>query len=146
MKLFTIGFTQKTAEVFFNLLVDSGVKKILDVRLNNGSQLAGFAKERDLKYFAKEIGNIDYVHNINLAPTAELLKEFKNKNITWDEYVEIYNNLLVERKIIDEIDINSLDMNCLLCSEHEADYCHRRLLAEYLKKHNASIEIVHLVE
>lgn len=146
MKIFTIGFTQKSAEVFFNLLVNAGVKKILDVRLNNGSQLAGFAKGRDLKYFAKKIGDIEYEHNIDLAPTSEILKGYKDKKITWGEYVENYQKILDNRKVLKKIDVNNLDMNCLLCSEHEADFCHRRLLAEYLKKHYSDLEIVHLVK
>lgn len=146
IKLFTIGFTEKSAETFFSLLKKGGVKKILDVRLNNVSQLAGFAKGRDLKYFAKEIANIDYEHNIDLAPPEQLLSDYRNKIVTWDEYQKVYIQTLDDRNIIKKIEFNNIDGSCLLCSEHKPDKCHRRLLAEYLHKANTEIEIIHLIE
>jgi len=145
IKLFTIGFTEKSAETFFNLLIKAGVKKILDIRLNNISQLAGFSKGRDLKFFAKKIANIDYEHKIDLAPTKQLLSDYRNKKVTWKKYQEIYFKTLEEREILKKLDFNNLDRSCLLCSEHKPDMCHRRLLAEYLKKANNEIEIIHLV-
>ena len=146
IKLFTIGFTEKSAETFFGLLKKGGVKKILDTRLNNVSQLAAFAKGKDLKYFAKEIANIEYEHRIDLAPTKELLSDYRNKKVTWEEYEKIYIKTLDDRNIIKKIDFNKLDGSCLLCSEHKPDMCHRRLLAEYLRKANKEIEIMHLIK
>jgi len=146
IKLFTIGFTQKTAETFFNLLKKAGVKKVIDTRLNNVSQLAGFAKGKDLEFFTKTIVGADYEHNINLAPTKELLNKYKDKKITWDQYEKEYIDILEKRNIVQEIDFGKLDGSCLLCSEHKPDMCHRRLLAEYLKKTNKEIEIIHLIK
>lgn len=146
IKLYTIGFTGKPAEKFFNLLRNSGVKKIIDTRINNVSQLAGFAKGSDLKFFAKEIANITYEHNIDLAPTKELLARYRDKKISWQEYELEYLNLLDIRKVAQKIDIERLHENCLLCSEHTPEKCHRRLLAEYLKLIKNEIEIIHLIK
>ena len=145
IKLFTIGFTEKSAEEFFNLLTSAGVKKILDARLNNVSQLSGFAKGRDLKFFAKKIANAGYEHNKNLAPTKELLKKYRDNKISWEGYEVEYIDILNKRDILGEINIEELDGSCLLCSEHKPDMCHRRLLAEYLQSANSEIEIIHLV-
>jgi len=146
IKLYTIGFTGKPAEKFFNLLTSSGVKKIVDTRINNVSQLAGFAKGSDLKFFAKEIGDISYEHNIDFAPTKELLTRYRNKKMTWEEYEIEYLNLLDMRKIASKTDIEKLHENCLLCSEHTPEKCHRRLLAEYLKHVKSDVEIIHLIK
>ena len=146
IKLYTIGFTGKPAEKFFNLLTSSGVKKIVDTRINNVSQLAGFAKGADLKFFAKEIGNISYEHNIDFAPTKELLTRYRNKKMTWQEYEIEYLNLLDMRKVASKTDIEKLHENCLLCSEHTPEKCHRRLLAEYLKHVKNDVEIIHLIK
>lgn len=146
IKLFTIGFTEKTAETFFTLLKKAGVKKIIDTRLNNVSQLAGFAKGKDLEFFANSIVAAGYEHNINLAPTKELLKNYRDKKITWAQYEKEYIGILEKRNIIQKIDFQKLDGSCLLCSEHKPDMCHRRLLAEYLRKANNEIEIIHLIK
>jgi|SRR5688572_11895410 len=146
IKLYTIGFTGKSAEKFFNLLRDSGVKKIDDTRINNVSQLSGFAKGPDLKFFAREIGNISYEHNIDFAPTKDLLSRYRDKKITWQEYEVEYLNLLDLRKIAQKTDIETLHENCLLCSEHTPEKCHRRLLAEYLKQIKTNVEIIHLIK
>ncbi len=146
IKLYTIGFTGKPAEKFFNLLRNSDVKKIVDTRINNVSQLSGFAKGSDLKFFAKEIGNISYEHNIDFAPTKELLSRYRDKSINWQEYEMEYLNLLDMRKIAQKINIEKLHKNCLLCSEHTPEKCHRRLLAEYLKHVKNEIEIIHLIK
>lgn len=146
IKLFTIGFTEKTAEMFFTLLKNAGVKKIIDTRLNNVSQLAGFAKGKDLAFFAKEIAAIGYEHTINLAPSKELLSRYRDKKMTWDQYETEYISLLDQRNIIGEIDFEKLNNSCLLCSEHLPERCHRRLLAEYLQKENKEISIIHLIE
>ena len=146
IKLFTIGFTEKSAESFFNVLTINNVKKIVDTRINNVSQLSGYAKGNDLKFFAKSIGNIEYEHNINLDPTKELLSRYRDKKISWAEYEIEYLNLLDSRKISQKMDIEKLHENCLLCSEHTPEKCHRRLLAEYLKQTNTNIDIVHLIK
>ena len=145
IKLYTIGFTGKTAEVFFSLLRNNSVKKIVDTRLNNVSQLAGFAKGADLKFFAGEIGHMDYEHNVDLAPTKELLSRYREKKMSWQDYEKEYLDILEIRKIAQKTDIDSLHESCLLCSEHSPENCHRRLLAEYLKQKRPDIEIIHLI-
>lgn len=149
MKLFTIGFTKKSAENFFTLLKKNQVKKVVDIRLNNSSQLAGFSKGEDLKFFLNELYNIDYLHDIDLAPDKEILDDYKNKKINWQQYELLFNRLLVERNIIEKINSvfnGNFDGVCLLCSEATADQCHRRLVAEYIQKNYAdlNIDIVHL--
>lgn len=146
IKLYTIGFTGKSAEKFFDLLKNSDVKKIVDTRINNASQLAGFAKASDLKFFAKEISDISYEHRIDFAPTKELLSRYRDKHLTWKEYEIEYLNLLDIRKVAQKTNIEKLHENCLLCSEHTPEKCHRRLLAEYLKHVKTDIEIIHLIK
>lgn len=146
IKLYTIGFTGKPAEKFFNLLRDNGVKRLVDTRINNVSQLAGFAKGSDLKFFAKEIGQMDYEHNTDFAPTKELLTKYRDKKMTWEEYETEYLNLLDMRKVARKTDVDSLHDNCLLCSEHTPEKCHRRLLAEYLKQVKGDVQIIHLIK
>lgn len=146
IKLFTIGFTGKPAEKFFSLLQNAQVKKIVDTRINNTSQLSGFAKGADLKFFAKTIDNIAYEHNIDFAPTKELLTKYRSKKITWDEYAIEYLDLLDVRSIAQKINIEKLHENCLLCSEHTPEKCHRRLLAEYLQQVRNDVEIIHLIK
>ncbi|MBE9465902.1 DUF488 family protein [Dyadobacter subterraneus] len=143
--LYTIGFTKKPAETFFTLLKDSGVKRLIDTRINNVSQLSGFAKGTDLKYFAGEIGNMSYEHNIDFAPTKEILSLYRTKKLTWPEYETEYLNLLDTRKIAQKINIEKLHETCLLCSEHKPEKCHRRLLAEYLQQVRNNIRITHLI-
>ncbi|NLD46207.1 MAG: DUF488 domain-containing protein [Clostridiaceae bacterium] len=144
IQLFTIGFTQKTASEFFTLLKNNGVKKIIDIRINNKSQLAGFAKGSDLEYFAQEILRIPYVHRIDFAPTTDLLKRYRDKKISWKQYEVEYLQLLVERDVINQIDEVLLDGAVLMCSEHLPDKCHRRLLAEYFLNRFQDISIKHL--
>ena len=146
IKLFTIGFAGKSAESFFNLLRNAGVNKIVDTRINNVSQLAGFAKGNDLKFFAKEIGDMSYEHNVDFAPTKELLSKYRDKKISWQEYEIEYLNLLDMRHVAQRTEIEKLHENCLLCSEHTPEKCHRRLLAEYLKQVKNDVEIIHLIE
>lgn len=144
MKLFTIGFTKKSANRFFDLLRDSGVKRVLDVRINNGSQLAGFAKKDDLAFFLKEICGMDYVHLPDLAPTKELLKDYRAGTVDWEAYEKRFTKLMRERRIEETTPKDVLNKGCLLCSEDEPHHCHRRLVAEYLNKHWGDIEIAHL--
>lgn len=144
MKLFTIGFTKKSACRFFDLLRESGVKRILDVRINNGSQLAGFAKKDDLAYFLKEICGIDYVYLPSLAPTKELLREYRAGSVDWETYEKRFAELMRERRIEETTSKDVLSDGCLLCSEDQPHHCHRRLVAEYLNEHWGDIEIAHL--
>lgn len=144
MKLFTIGFTKKSAQQFFGLLVDNGVKTVFDVRLNNNSQLAGFTKGTDLPYFLDKIGGISYRHFVQAAPTKDLLQRWQKNEIKWPIYEKEYLDMLNKRKIIEKIDKTELDHGCLLCSEPTVENCHRRLLAEYLKEKIPDLEIIHL--
>jgi len=144
MKLFTIGFTKKPAREFFDLLCGSGVKRVVDVRLNNVSQLSGFAKRDDLAYFLKKICGQDYIHVPDLAPTGELLNAYRKKETDWAGYETKFLDLMKERRIEDTISKDVMAGGCLLCSEHEPDHCHRRLVAEYLKQHWGDLEIIHL--
>src|SRR5690554_4231938 len=129
MKIFTIGFAKKNAEKFFGLLLDNKVKKVVDIRLNNKSQLAGFTKEDDLRFFLKKIGDIGYEHCTALVPTKELFDGFRDKRISWDQFTEEYKNVLQKRNAMEQLDLEGLDHACLLCSEDLPEYCHRRLAA-----------------
>lgn len=143
--LYTIGFTRKSAERFFGLLKDNDVKMLVDVRISNSGQLAGFAKGKDLEFFTKEICHIPYRHIIDFSPTKDLLDKWHKQELTWSEYDEIYVRMLKERKILQKYGIKQFDGTCFLCSEENAECCHRRLLAEYLKKHSAEeVQILHL--
>ena len=144
IKRYTIGFKKKSAQEFFELLKAYNVKRLIDIRLNNTSQLAGFTKSRDLMYFLKEICKADYAHKPELAPTKELLDNYKKNKLTWQDYEGIFNGILSDRKINEKIKIEELDNACLLCSEQEPDQCHRRLVAEYLNKNFKDISIKHL--
>jgi len=144
MKIFTIGFTKTTAEAFFKRLQKASVKKVIDVRLNNVSQLAGFAKKDDLRYFLKSIGGIEYVHLPELAPTKEIFDNVKKKKGQWTDFEKQFNELMKSRRIEETIPRDSVDGACLLCSEAKPHNCHRRLIAEYLKDKWGDIEIIHL--
>lgn len=144
MKLYTIGFTKKKAETFFDLLCSSGVRRIVDVRLNNVSQLAGFAKRDDLAYFAKAICGMDYVHLPELAPTQPILDGYKKERGDWGTYEEQFLELMRQRRIEETLSREDLADGCLLCSEDKPHNCHRRLVAEYLEQHWGDVEIVHL--
>jgi uncharacterized protein (DUF488 family) len=144
MKVFTIGFTKTSAESFFTRLQRAGVKKVLDVRLNNISQLAGFAKRDDLRYFLKAIGDIDYAHEPKLAPTQTMLGAYKKDGGDWTDYEMRFLALMAERRIEETVPRSALDSACLLCSEHRPEQCHRRLVVEYLQKKWGDIEVDHL--
>lgn len=146
LTLYTIGFTKKNAAEFFNLLRDNHVKQLVDVRISNSSQLAGFAKGKDLEFFVKEICHIPYKHITDFAPTKDLLDKWHKKEVTWREYEDIYTSMLKERDILRKYGLKAFEGACFLCSEETPENCHRRLLAEYLKKHSAEeVKIVHLV-
>jgi uncharacterized protein (DUF488 family) len=144
MKIFTIGFTKKSAESFFSKLQRAGVKRLVDVRLNNVSQLAGFAKQNDLRYFTKAICNIDYVHLPDLAPTKDILNTYKKNRGDWKVYEHNFLELMKIRRIEDKVPRELLDGGCLLCSEDEPHHCHRRLVAEYIKEKWGEVEIEHI--
>lgn len=144
INLYTIGFTKKNAETFFSLLKHNNVKRVIDVRLNNVSQLAGFTKQDDLKFFLKELCNVDYHHFEQLAPTEDILKRYKKNEIFWDQYVIEFNSLINQRKIETLVSLDLLKDSCLLCSEPTAEKCHRRLVAEYYAKIYPQISIIHL--
>lgn len=144
--LYTIGFTKKTAEEFFTLLKNAGVKRIIDIRLNNVSQLAGFAKGDDLKYFAEEILHAGYNHIPDMAPTRELLKSYQTRETSWSGYVQVFSKLLQTRRVGERYSVDDFDMCCFLCSEDTPEQCHRRLVVEYLRDINPDkeVKIIHL--
>lgn len=145
MKIYSIGFTEKSAEKFFTLLNENRIDTLIDVRLNNISQLAGFSKKNDLSYFLKELCNIDYVHLPDLAPTKEILNPYKKGDITWESYEDKFLNLMSKRNI-EKIDRTLMSDSCLLCSEHKPHHCHRRLVIEYLNDHwDTNFEVKHLI-
>ncbi|EPP1217589.1 DUF488 family protein [Morganella morganii] len=145
MKIYSIGFTEKTAEKFFTLIKSQPIKTLVDVRLNNVSQLAGFAKKKDLEFFLRELCGVDYAHVPDLAPTKEMLDPYKKGNISWEVYEDNFMNLMAKRNI-ERIDKNLISDGCLLCSEHKPHHCHRRLVIEYLNKHwNTDFEVKHLI-
>ena len=144
MRIFTIGFTKKSAETFFTRLTGAGVSRLVDVRLNNVSQLAGFSKKDDLRYFTKSICNIDYIHLPELAPTAEILDPYKKaKNGDWQLYERQFLDLMRARHI-ETTSREVLDGGCLLCSEEKPHHCHRRLVAEYLREQWGDVQIEHI--
>lgn len=142
--VFTIGFTKKTAEQFFTRLKQPGLLRLIDVRLNNVSQLAGFAKRDDLRFFLQHICGIDYIHAPALAPTKDLLNEYKKNGGDWASYERKFLNLMTERRIEKNMLITVIDGGCLLCSEATPEHCHRRLVAEYLRDQWHGLEIKHL--
>lgn len=145
MEIYTIGFAGKSAAEFFGHLKNAGIRRLIDIRLNNTSQLAGFTKADNLPYFLKELCNIDYVHEPLLAPTKEIFDAYKKDGIEWPEFERRYRELLVERQVEVVLDRSLFASRVvLLCSESTADQCHRRLAAEYLREKWGDIQIIHL--
>jgi uncharacterized protein (DUF488 family) len=145
VEIYTIGFTQTTAEHFFGRLRSAGVKRLLDVRLNNSSQLAGFAKARDLPYFLRELVGAEYEHDVRLAPTQELLDGYKTGSCDWADYQQAFLRLMATRRIERALSPAQFDTpTALLCSEATADRCHRRLVCEYLGEHWPGVQAIHL--
>ena len=144
IRVFTIGFASKTAEQFFSRLKQPGLIRLIDVRLHNISQLSGFTKKNDLKYFARSICDLDYVHLLELAPTQELLDAYRKKGDDWEGYEKTFRSLVATRRIEDTIDKKLIRGGCLLCSEASPERCHRRLVAEYLRDKWGNVQIVHL--
>ena len=144
MKIFTIGFTQKSAEQFFNHLKQPGLTRVIDIRLNNVSQLAGFTKMKDLQFFLREINNLDYVHLPELAPTKEILDGYKKNGGNWKSYEKLFLSLMAARRVENLVQTDLIDGGCLVCSEVTPEHCHRRLVAEYFRNKWGDVEIVHL--
>lgn len=145
MEIYTIGFTQTTAERFFGRLADAGIERILDIRLNNTSQLAGFAKAQDLPYLARELVSASYEHEPLLAPTQDILDAYKKRKGDWQAYESAFTSLMARRRIDQVLPRDSFQQRtALLCSEATAERCHRRLVAEFLAERWPDVEIVHL--
>ena len=144
MKIYTIGFTRKSAETFFGRLKEAGVQRLVDVRLNNSSQLSGFTKRDDLRFFTKAVCGIEYVHLLELAPTQDILDEFKKQKGDWGIYERQFTDLMRARRIEETMSRKLLDGGCLLCSEEKPQQCHRRLVAEYLREKWGDVEIAHI--
>ena len=145
MEVYTIGFTKKPAEEFFGLLKAAGVKRLVDVRLNNVSQLAGFAKRHDLEFFLKELCGIEYVHELRLAPEKEMLDAYKKQKGAWDGYEREFRQLIADRQIETTVGRGLFEVPAaLLCSEPTAEFCHRRLVVEHLQEKWGDLEVTHL--
>ena len=143
-RIFTIGYAGKDARQFFSILKQAGIKKVIDVRLYNTSQLAGFTKKQDLEYFLQTIIGAEYIHLPIMAPTKQLLNGYKKGLISWQQYETQFKEIISQRQIERYIKPQDADMSCFLCSEAKADKCHRRLVAEYLTEHWQNISIHHL--
>lgn len=145
MNVFTIGFTNKSAFLFFKLLKDAEVKTLLDVRLNNVSQLSGFAKRDDLRFFLSELAGISYRELKDLAPTKAILSSYQKGSMDWKKYEDLYLNEISRRSVERLLEPSWFDRGCLLCSEHEPHFCHRRLAVEYLNNHwDSALTVKHL--
>lgn len=145
MEVYTIGFTKKGARDFFELLDKHGIQRLTDVRIRNRSQLAGFAKRDDLEYFLEVILDADYQHQPDLAPTKELLDDWRNDEISWGEYESRFMSLMQERSIEKKMSPTDFEEpTVLLCSEHKPDKCHRRLIVEYLDDKWGNVTAIHL--
>jgi uncharacterized protein (DUF488 family) len=146
MKITTIGFSKKSLEKFVTLLKEDNVDCLIDTRLNNTSQLSGFAKKNDLQYILENFLDIKYVHDLSLAPTPDILNDFKKKKITWEDYKIRYDNLLKKREVQNRInEILGLGTTiCFLCSEHRPEHCHRSILVDFIKQYSGEIEVNHL--
>lgn len=145
MKIHTIGFTKKSAEAFFSKLKQADVKCVIDTRLHNTSQLSGFAKQEDLRYFLRALNVATYLHEPLLAPTDEMLDAYKKGRVNWTEYESGFKKLMRLRKIEAKLERSMIDGSCLLCSEDKPHHCHRRLVAEYLRDQWGDLEINHIV-
>lgn len=144
MIVFTIGFTKKNAEQFFTILKQFGLTRLVDIRLNNVSQLAGFTKRDDLRFFLKSISGIGYIHLPELAPTKKILDGYKKNGGDWAVYEQEFVDLMIQRQVEKKVPRHLIDGGCLLCSEATPEHCHRRLVAEYFRDRWGNLEIRHL--
>jgi len=145
LNLYTIGFTGKSAEQFFTLVSETKASRLIDIRINRTSQLAGFAKEQDLKFFIPQLTNMEYVVREELAPTKDLLASYRRQDIAWEQFAERYEQLLRERLLQNALSLEDFSNSILLCSEKEPEKCHRTLLANILIEQFPSLEIVNLI-
>lgn len=143
MKLYTIGFNKKTSEEFFAQLNQPGLNRVVDVRLRNTSAFAGFTKMADLRFFLRQINDIDYVHQVSLAPSKPILTQFQRTR-DFPLYTQHVLRLITERKIEKRVSKSLIDGACLLGSEAMAEKCHRWFVAEYLREKWGDLEIIHL--
>ena len=144
-RIFTIGYAGKSAQEFFTILKQAGgIRKVIDVRLYNTSQLAGFTKRQDIKYFLQTIVGAKYIHLPIMAPTKQLLNSYKEKLVNWQQYETQFKRIIAQRQIEKHFVPQDMDMSCFLCSEAKADNCHRRLVVEYLAKYWQDVSICHL--
>ena len=145
MEVYTIGFTKTTAAEFFGKLKQAGIRRLLDIRLNNTSQLAGFAKQDDLIYFLEQLCGAQYLHEPRLAPTRPMLDAYKKEKRDWEEFERNFMQLMAERKVERAIDAELFAVpTVLLCSEATAQHCHRRLVLEYLGSKWGNVRAIHL--
>jgi len=144
IKVFTIGYGGKNAHQFFTILKQAGIRKVVDIRLYNTSQLAGFTKKQDIEYFLQTIIGAEYIHLPIMAPTKQLLNSYKKGLINWQEYETQFNAIIAQRQVQKHLVPQDMDMGCFLCSEAKANNCHRRLVAEYLAKVWQNVSIDHL--
>ncbi|MFC2046406.1 DUF488 family protein [Chloroflexota bacterium] len=143
--IFTIGYTKKSLEQFIHHLQEAEVDAVIDVRLRNTSQLAGFAKRDDLAYLLRGCFGIEYEHRPDLAPTPDIREAYKVSG-DWAVYERSFLAHLEEGQAEDtgrEL-LAQFERPCLLCAEPVADQCHRRLVAEWWEKHLPSIQVAHL--
>ena len=146
MILYTMGFTKKSAEKFFNLIKENNIQILIDIRLYANTQLAGFAKGRDLEYFLHELCNCEYQHCINYAPSQELLDNYRNKSVTWQDYVREFTTIMANNGAVNDFleRFGNYESVCLLCTEDKPEQCHRRLFAEMINVRKPGIKIKHL--
>ena len=144
MELFTIGYTKKSAEKFFEIMSDNKIEIVADVRLYNSTQLAGFSKSVDLQYFLKKICGCNYIALKQLAPNPSLFENYKNGKTTWNEYEKIYNKFLDTQANLDFFYAFKNKRICILCAESTPEHCHRRLIAEKISKTHDNVKITHL--
>ncbi len=142
--LYTIGYTQKSAEKFFSLLKANGIQKVIDIRLYNNTQLAGFTKQDSLQYFLKELLGIEYRYIPSMAPSKDIFNDSKKNGLQWQDYELRFNRLIINRRIERLISESEIDHACLLCCEPTAINCHRRLVAEYLQQNFDGVEVIHI--
>jgi uncharacterized protein (DUF488 family) len=144
MNIFTIGFTKKNLKTFIERLNTAGVKKVIDIRLHNTSQNAGYAKKDVLEYILSLVG-IGYEHHPELAPTEEILDGYKKNKLSWQDYEKKFKDVLAQRNPIQRMSfMGEGEPVCLLCAEDKPHQCHRRLVAEYYASNTEGVQIRHL--
>lgn len=144
IKIYTIGFTKKTARLFFESLQTNGVKRVIDVRLHSHSHLAGFTRAEHMEYFCEQAG-ISYTSCPDLAPPEELMVRYRSGKVSFDDYKKEYLTAIEGREVLKKYTVEDFADAALLCCENEPDGCHRKILAEYIKENSSeTVDIVHL--